>query len=279
MRSSVYPCVSEISPICFTLPANFAEKYGKLTRYFLKLAYDGTAYCGWQAQPGVSTVQETIESALRIFARDLTRIVGCGRTDTGVHAREYYAHFETADDLPSNIVYKLNAILPKDIAIFECFEVAGDLHARFSARERTYRYYIHYRKDPFSNAFSVYHNGALDLDLLNKASSFLIGRQDFTSFSRGHTDVKTNLCHIYFASWEPIEGGAVFTIAANRFLRNMVRAIVGTMIKIHTDGLPAGCIEDVIAAKDRDAAGKSAYPQGLFLDKIYYPQLHGPSIR
>jgi tRNA pseudouridine38-40 synthase len=224
-------------------------------------------------------VQETIEDVLRIFAKDLIHIVGCGRTDTGVHAREYYAHFETAQELPENIVYKLNAILPRDIAIYECFAVAADLHARFSARERTYKFFVHYRKDPFSNAYSVYHNGSLNLDLLNEAASYLMGRQDFTSFSRGHTDVKTNLCHIYHARWEPIDGGAVFTISANRFLRNMVRAVVGTMLRINDEQLKPESIQDVICAKNRDAAGKSAYPQGLFLEKIIYPQLHGPGIR
>ncbi len=250
-----------------------------MTRYFLHLAYDGTHYCGWQIQPAVKTVQETIEKALAIFVKDLHGIVGCGRTDTGVHARDYYAHFNTSLEVPEEIVYKLNAVLPRDIAVYDCFKVDDKLHARFSARERTYKYFVHYSKDPFKNAYSVYHNGELHLESLNQASAYLLGRHDFSSFSRSQTQVSTNICNVFHAKWEPLEGGAVFTISANRFLRNMVRAIAGTMFSIGSGKTEPNSIVDILAAMDRKAAGKSAHPQGLFLEKIIYPTLHGPGIR
>jgi tRNA pseudouridine38-40 synthase len=248
----------------------FCEKID-LTRYFLKLAYDGTNYSGWQIQPKVTTVQGTLENALRILVKDFRALIGCGRTDAGVHAREYYAHFDTELPLHPEFLYKLNAILPPDIAVDECNEVDDQLHARFSADYREYKYYMHFRKIPFKNAYSVYHVKELNPDLLNEACEMLIGEHDFSSFSKSNTQVKTNICQLKTAHWEPIEDGLVFTIGANRFLRNMVRAIVGTLLPIGEGLDPPWKMLEVLEKKDRTSAGKSAHPQGLFLHHINYP--------
>ncbi len=250
-----------------------------MTRYLLRLAYDGTNYCGWQIQPGVTTVQETLEKALRIFAPGHAGLVGCGRTDTGVHARDFYAHFNVEEPINEELVYKLNQTLPRDIAVYSCSTVPDAFHARYSATERTYKYYLHFSKDPFRNQFSVYHYQLTELGLMNEAAALLLGEQDFSSFSRSHTQTKTNLCNVMEAFWEPIEGGAVFTIKANRFLRNMVRAIVGTLILVGDRKIPPSAISAIIEARSRAEAGKSAHAQGLFLHHIHYPQLHVASNR
>ncbi|MFT5596575.1 MAG: tRNA pseudouridine38-40 synthase, partial [Flammeovirgaceae bacterium] len=255
------------SPIRFMY---FCEKI-ELTRYFLKLAYDGTNYSGWQIQPKVTTVQGTLEDALRILVKDFRAVIGCGRTDAGVHAYEYFAHFDTEFPLLHEFLYKLNAILPRDIAVYECKEVDGQLHARFSADYREYKYYMHFKKIPFKNSYSVYHVKELDLELLNQASQLLLGKQDFSSFSKSNTQVKTNICDVQTAFWEPIDHGLVLTIGANRFLRNMVRAIVGTLLPIGEGIESPEKIIEVLEKKDRSSAGKSAHPQGLFLNHINYP--------
>ncbi len=206
-------------------------------------------------------------------------IIGCGRTDTGVHARNFYAHFETALPLIPNFLYKINAVLPRDIAVYSCSEVPKDVHARFSAVRRRYTYHIHFRKNPFRNAYSVFHPYTLDADAMNVACVHLLGNQDFTSFSKGQTQVKHNRCEVFSARWEIISEGMVFRIEANRFLRNMVRAIVGTLFTVGEGKALPEKTEEVIAARDRTAAGKSAHPQGLFLDHITYPHIHGTSNR
>lgn len=243
-----------------------------MTRYFLKLAYDGTNYSGWQIQPKVTTVQGTLEKALRILVRDFRALIGCGRTDAGVHASEYFAHFDTEYPLLEEFLYKINAILPKDIAVYECKTMDTHLHARFSAIYREYKYYMHFEKIPFKNAYSVYHVKKLDLDLLNRGSQLLLGAKDFTSFSKSNTQVKTNICDVKKAFWEPIDNGLVFTIGANRFLRNMVRAIVGTLLPIGEAIEAPEKISEVLEKKDRSSAGKSVHPQGLFLNRINYPE-------
>lgn len=216
-----------------------------------------------------------MEFALRILISDLQGVVGCGRTDTGVHASEYYLHFDTENDLPDNFLYKVNRILPLDISVFEVIPVNDKMHARFSATKRGYSYHVHQTKDPFQNLYSVYHSKELDVDAMNKACEFLIGIHDFTSFSKGKTQTKTNLCDLYSAQWERTDKGLVFRISANRFLRNMVRAIVGTMFLVGEGEIAPEKIADIVAEKNRSAAGKSVYPQGLFLDKIDYPNLNG----
>ncbi|MCA1763090.1 MAG: tRNA pseudouridine(38-40) synthase TruA [Cryomorphaceae bacterium] len=250
-----------------------------MARYFLQLAYDGSNYCGWQVQPGVNTVQEEVEKALAIFVKDLGRVVGCGRTDTGVHASAYFLHFDTAMDLPENFCFKMNAVLPMDIAINGIMPVNGDFHARFSAYSRSYDYFIHFSKNPFRNAYSVYHPRKLDLERMNAAAEFLIGERDFTSFSKGQTQTKTNICNVSAAEWKHIDDGVVFSITANRFLRNMVRAIVGTMLPIGEGSEEPNHILAVMEKKSRMAAGKSAHPQGLFLKEIRYPEIHVASNR
>lgn len=250
-----------------------------MTRYFLHLAYDGTNYCGWQVQPKVNTVQETIEKALRILVPDLKCIIGCGRTDTGVHASDYYAHFDTRGEIPDEVVYRMNAILPRDIVIMDCFEVDSQLHARFAAKARTYQFHFHFRKNPFRNHYSVFNVNSLDVNLMNQACAFLLGDHDFSSFSKSRTQTLTNNCNVTFARWEQIDAGAVFTVSANRFLRNMVRAIVGTMILVGEGKIKPAEIKTIIENKDRSEAGKSVHPQGLFLTKIEYPQLNGTSNR
>lgn len=250
-----------------------------MQRYFLHLAYDGTRYSGWQIQPHVKTVQETIEKALRIFVPDLKCIVGCGRTDAGVHAKNYYAHFDTATELIPDLVYKLNAILPLDISIMSCFSTNEHVHARFGASHRTYEYFVHFEKNPFKNHYSVYHNHALNIDAMNEACQYLLGEHDFSAFSKSRTQTYTNICIVKFAEWKTINGDMVFTITANRFLRNMVRAIVGTMFKIGEGEIAPAEMATIIAGKDRSAAGKSVHPQGLFLSNIHYPAFHGPSNR
>lgn len=220
------------------------------------------------------TVQYTIEQALRIFVPDHGGVVGCGRTDTGVHARDYYAHFDTSMPVREDLVYKLNKVLPADIAIYRCFPVTDELHARYSAVRRTYKYYLHFAKNPFVNLYSVYHPRVPDADAIYRACTFLLGTRDFSSFSRSQTQVKNHLCTVYDTRWEQTAEGAVFTIAANRFLRNMVRAIVGTLLQIGDGKLRPEALYDILEAKNRNEAGKSAHPQGLFLHEINYPQLH-----
>ena len=250
-----------------------------MSRYFLHLAFNGTQYCGWQIQPKVSTVQETLERVLAVFVPDHRGVMGCGRTDTGVHARNFYAHFETDSELPAEFVYKMNAVLPRDISVYDCMEVAPDVHARFSATRRRYTYHVHFRKNPFLNDFSVFHRTELDIEAMNKACATVLGNRDFTSFSKSQTQVKHNFCELFRADWQINSEGMVFTVEANRFLRNMVRAMAGTMFLIGEGKEPPEHMKRVLDAMDRGAAGKSAYPQGLFLDEITYPQLNGTSNR
>lgn len=251
-----------------------------MSRYFLHLAYDGSAYCGWQIQPEVKTVQETLEKVLSIFVPDHKGIMGCGRTDTGVHARNYYAHFDTDGTLPTEFLYKMNAVLPLDIALYQCIPVTDDMHARFSATRRRYTYHVHFQKSPFLNAFSVFHPFALNVEAMNEAAAHLLGKHDFSSFARSQTQVSHNFCEVHHAEWTTHADGLVFTIEANRFLRNMVRAIVGTLFGIGEGRDQPSHITGVIEALDRGAAGKSAHPQGLFLDHIAYPPFaHGTSNR
>lgn len=250
-----------------------------MARYFLKLAYDGTNYSGWQIQPEVKTVQETLENALAILVKDFRALIGCGRTDTGVHAKEYFAHFDTDLPLHPEFVYKLNAILPLDIAIYDCFPVEGQVHARFSADYREYQYFMHFKKIPFKNAYSVFHVNELDLKKLNAGSEYLLGKDDYSAFSKSRTQVSTTICEVYKAYWEPIDDGIVFTIGANRFLRNMVRAIVGTLIPVGEGVASPKHVKKVKESKDRSVAGKSVHPQGLFLTRINYPDIHGTSYR
>jgi tRNA pseudouridine38-40 synthase len=245
-----------------------------MPRFFLQLAYDGTPYRGWQRQPDAPSVQEEIERALRIALHkpDLN-VVGCGRTDTGVHATDYYLHFDAPSEqvVDERLVYSLNSMLPDSIAIKRVIPVADDAHARFSASERGYTYLILRRKDAFMADRAHVLHPALDVDAMNAACEHLIGKQDFTSFCKAGADVKTMLCDIRLATWEHVPNGYRFRIRADRFLRNMVRAIVGTCIRIGKGQAPPESMAGVIAAKDRSMAGKSAPARGLYLEHVTYP--------
>lgn len=243
-----------------------------MKRYFIYLAYNGENYCGWQIQPNGMSVQETIEKALSILLRVPTSIVGAGRTDTGVHARLMVAHFDyEKEDLdPTALTNKLNSLLPKDIAIYKIVEVREDAHARFDAISRLYRYSITTEKDPFLHQLKHRVYGTLDIEAMNACTKVLFEYEDFTSFSKLHTDVKTNNCTIMQAYWKQHGSDYIFTIQANRFLRNMVRSIVGTLLEAGRGKIGIEDMRRIIELKDRGAAGISAPAQALFLEGIEY---------
>ncbi|MFP2996577.1 tRNA pseudouridine(38-40) synthase TruA [Spongiivirga sp. MCCC 1A20706] len=241
-------------------------------RYFIELAYNGKNYHGWQAQPNAITVQEVVEKALSTLIRETVKVVGCGRTDTGVHAKQYYLHFETEREFDSfELCRKLNSFLPNDVAIYHIFPVTAEAHARFDAIARTYEYLITLKKDPFLTDTAYQHNRSLDIDRLNKASALLLNYTDFKCFSRSNTDVKTYNCKITKAVWRKQDNMLIFTITADRFLRNMVRAIVGTLLPIGLGDMDVKNMIDVIESKDRKQAGASAPGHALYLSKIEYP--------
>ncbi len=243
-------------------------------RYFIKLAYNGKAYHGWQVQDNAISVQQVLEDAFSTIFGNPIAITGAGRTDTGVHARKFYAHFELdkqlSDDEVTEKLFKLNNFLPKDILLFDISPVKPDIHARFSAISRTYEYVISTRKDPFNDEFSwlVYHK--LDVDKMNEGAAILLEYKDFTSFSKLHTQVKTNNCDVKEAFWEQKGDLLIFTIKADRFLRNMVRAIVGTLVDLGRGKINLEEFRTIIEAKDRSEAGLSVPAQGLYLIDIEY---------
>lgn len=243
-------------------------------RYFIELAYKGTNYHGWQYQPDANSVQETLNKALSILLKTEIDIVGAGRTDTGVHAKQMYAHFDFDNQInASQLVHKLNSFLPKDIVIFDIINVADDAHARFDASRRTYEYHIHTFKNAFNNEGSWLHKIPLDLDKMNEACQILFKHNDFECFSKTNSDVRTFNCSIFEANWKREGNKIIFTIAADRFLRNMVRAIVGTMIAIGTEKITVVDFEKIILSKDRGQAGFSVPAHGLYLTQIEYPFL------
>ena len=246
-----------------------------MARYFIHLAYDGTNYKGWQIQPNGNTVQAELSKALSTILRIEISIVGAGRTDTGVHARNFYAHFEIDCNYDVNeltqLVYKINRFLPTDISIYRIFKVADDLHARFSALTRTYKYYISLNRDPFVRDYAWYRFGELDVNAMNEAADLLLKVIDFTSFSKLHSQTKTNNCKVSCAKWEVTSSGLVFTITADRFLRNMVRAVVGTLIEVGLHKVTLPEFVHIIDSKDRGSAGESVPACALFLENIKYP--------
>ncbi|MFE3847406.1 tRNA pseudouridine(38-40) synthase TruA [Flavobacterium sp. LB3P45] len=250
-------------------------------RYFIKLAYNGTHYHGWQYQPNASSVQETMNKAVSTILNTEINLMGAGRTDTGVHAKEMYAHFdfEPSFDIPT-LVHKLNSYLPKDIAVYDIILVHEEAHTRFDATKRTYEYHINTFKDPFLQEQSWYFHQPLDVDLMNEAAELLFNYTDFQCFSKVNTDVNTFDCSIFEANWtrgtakqglEKQENEIlIFTISANRFLRNMVRAIVGTLINIGLHKITLADFNAIIKSKNRDNAGFSVPAHGLYLTKIEY---------
>lgn len=244
-------------------------------RYFLKLAYNGANYHGWQSQPNAVSVQECIEKALSMVLRMPIAITGAGRTDAGVNAAVMYAHFEVEQPIAdtATLVMRLNSILGKDIAIYDVIPVHDEAHARFDATARTYKYFVHTEKSPFLYPFSWKATSKLDFQKMNEAAELLKNYTDFTSFSKLHTDVATNNCKITHARWEQEGDQWVFTITADRFLRNMVRAIVGTLVDVGRGKLTIEQFCDVIEKKDRCSAGTSMPGNALFLWKVEYPYI------
>lgn len=242
-------------------------------RFFIDLAYNGKAYHGWQKQPTEVSVQEKLEEALHVAFQKEVKVFAAGRTDTGVHARQLFVHFVL--DLKPNFLqlkFKLNTLLPKDIAIKDIFEVQPDAHARFDALSREYQYFVSTEKDPFQKEFSYYVKNAIDLRQMNEAAAVLMEYDDFKCFSKVKTDVNTYFCKIEKAHWEKIGDQLVFTIKADRFLRNMVRAIVGTLLNVGTGKITVADVHQIVQSRDRGEAGKSVAAKGLFLTKIEYPQ-------
>ncbi|MEI7525365.1 MAG: tRNA pseudouridine(38-40) synthase TruA [Mariniphaga sp.] len=244
-----------------------------MQRYFIQLSYDGTAYHGWQIQPNGISIQETVEKALSVVARQTVAVTGAGRTDSGVHASFYVAHFEVEKENLDNdkIIHNLNCLLPADIAIHNIYKVHSEAHARFDATSRTYKYYIVKAKDPFQRFYAAREAKVPDLARMNEAARKLFNYEDFTSFSKLGTDVKTNNCKVDHAEWIDEGNRYVFTIRADRFLRNMVRAIVGTLLEVGFGKLTLEQFCKVIEQKDRNAAGASVPAKGLFLVDIGYP--------
>ena len=245
-----------------------------MQRYFIQLSYDGTAYHGWQIQPNGISVQETVEKALSVVARESVSVTGAGRTDAGVHASFYVAHFDTENQNLNNekILHNLNCLLPPDIAVQNVYKVAGDAHARFDAISRTYKYYLIKSKDPFLRQYAAKEARIPNLERMNEAACKLFDYDDFTSFSRLGTDVKTNICKVDRAEWSIDGNGFVFTIRADRFLRNMVRAVVGTLLEVGFGKITIAEFCRIIEARNRCAAGASVPAKGLFLVDIGYPE-------
>lgn len=255
-----------------------------MQRFFIEIAFNGKAYHGWQAQPNAPTVQQALDAALATICREPVETVGCGRTDTGVHAKQLFAHFDLNDrrvepESP-NFWYRLNALLPHDIAVKRIFAVAEGAHARFDATQRAYEYHLQTGKDPFRHGLSWQVRTLPDLDKMNEAARALLAYHDFSCFSKSNTQTFTNNCTISKAEWTRIDADRmVFTVAADRFLRNMVRAIVGTLLEIGNGDKTVAHIHDVVRSKNRSMAGMSVPAHGLYLTRVLYPyvdQLNSP---
>tara|TARA_Y100000815_G_scaffold135321_1_gene121981 strand:- start:905 stop:1648 length:744 start_codon:yes stop_codon:yes gene_type:complete len=242
-------------------------------RYFIELSYNGKAYHGWQNQPNAITVQEVLEKALSTILKSEISIVGAGRTDAGVHASQMFAHFDYDENFDAkDLVYKLNSFLPKDVAIQQIFKVKPEAHARFDAVSRTYHYKVSTSKNVFDYDFAYEVQLPLNVDAMNKACKILFEYRDFQCFSKSNTDVKTYNCDIKEAYWTSNNNQLIFTITADRFLRNMVRAIVGTMVNIGLGKLKPEDLHAIIKSKDRGEAGFSVPAHGLYLTEIVYPE-------
>ncbi len=243
-------------------------------RYFIELRYDGGAYCGWQRQPDMPTVQQTLEQSLTTLLRENIEVTGAGRTDTGVNASYYVVHFDCACGVTDSerLIYKLNFMLPADIAIGSITPVAADAHARFHACEREYRYYIDPVKNPFTRHAAWQYRVPLDLPRMNEAAAQLLAYNDFTSFAKLNSNNKTNICRVMQAAWRVDESGMLcFTIRADRFLRNMVRAVVGTLVDVGRGRYTPEDFRAIIESRDLARSSAGAPAQGLFLSDVRYP--------
>ncbi|MBR1468808.1 MAG: tRNA pseudouridine(38-40) synthase TruA [Prevotella sp.] len=241
-------------------------------RYFITLSYDGTRYHGWQIQPNGISVEECLRNALTTLLRKPVETVGAGRTDAGVHAQKMVAHFDFDDPIDEQqLVYRLNRLLPRDMAVQSVQQVADDMHARFSATSRTYHYYIHTRKNPFLAAYSCEMHYPLDFEAMNEAAQWLLTQKDFASFCKAGADVKTTLCTLTQASWKQLsENSWCFEITANRFLRNMVRAVVGTLVEVGRNRITLEEFQNIVSTHSRSAAGESMPAHALFLVDVKY---------
>ncbi|RAU84185.1 tRNA pseudouridine(38-40) synthase TruA [Pontibacter arcticus] len=242
-------------------------------RYFLEIAYDGTRFHGWQVQPNALSVQEVLEDCLSKVLRQPIATTGSGRTDTGVHASQQFVHFDVAQQLDTaQAVYKFNRLLPADIAANNLYLVSEEAHARFDAFARTYHYHISLRKNPFNRHYAAYISKPLDVELMNEAAAILLKYEDFTTFSKVKGDTKHYRCTIHEASWQQNGQELIFTIRANRFLRGMVRLIVGTLLDVGRGKLSIIQFESIIASQDRSKASGAAPSEGLYLAKVEYPE-------
>lgn len=243
-----------------------------MQRYFFEISYNGTQYAGWQSQPNATGVQEVVENALSKLLRHKIEIVGSGRTDAGVHCEQQFFHADLEKELDVSLFLgRLNAFLPKDIAIHAIRKVKEDAHARYGATERSYEYRVTLRKNPFLEGQALYYFKSLDIQTMNRAAALLVGQQDFESFSKVKTDVNNFICDLKRAEWKQTNDLLIFHITANRFLRGMVRAIVGTLLEVGSAKISVDEFERVLRAKDRRQAGMNAAPYGLFLTKVKYP--------
>ena len=248
-------------------------------RYFIKFAYNGTHYHGWQYQPNAISVQETLNKVFSTLLQEEIEIVGAGRTDTGVHASEMFGHFDTEKEIDlEKLKYKANSFLPKDIAIFKIIPLHNEAHARFDATSRTYHYHISTKKDVFDTELSWYNPLPLDVEAMNNSAKLLLNFTDFQCFSKSNTDVFTYNCKITEAYWWKENNKLIFTITADRFLRNMVRAIVGTLINVGLHKISEKDFVNIIESKNRQKAGFSVPAHGLFLTQITYPYISDESI-
>jgi tRNA pseudouridine38-40 synthase len=263
--------------MCFQFYAvregNFQKLHPMAHRYFIKLQYDGSRYHGWQIQPNANSVQETLNKALGLILHCEIETTGCGRTDTGVHARQFYAHFDLDEPINNSnyLIQRLDAMRIPGILCEAVAEVPTDLHARFSATQRSYEYHVMHKRDPFKEGLAHHLFGDLNYEAMNAAAQLLIGKQDFSAFSKSNTQVHTNFCNVIEAYWEQLGNHAVFHISADRFLRNMVRAIVGTLIDIGHGKMHPEEMRTILASKNRSKAGTSVPAHGLYLTQIQYP--------
>ncbi len=243
-------------------------------RYFIELSYRGTRYYGWQLQRNAPSVQQALEEGLAVLLREAVEVTGAGRTDTGVHAAYYVAHFDVAREIadPEGFCYHLNAVLPGDIAVFGLTRVADDAHARFDAVRREYRYHILSCKDPFRRETTWQYYVDMDIDAMNRAAALVLEHEDFTTFSKLHSNNKTTICHVYKSLWYKKNNELIYTVASDRFLRNMVRSLVGTLVDVGRGKLSVDGFADALRSLDRSRASGSAPAQGLFLSDVAYDE-------
>ncbi|NQY67415.1 MAG: tRNA pseudouridine(38-40) synthase TruA [Flavobacteriales bacterium] len=246
-----------------------------INRFFLEISYDGTLFHGWQIQNNADTVQGEVNRVLSVLCEESISVMGCGRTDTGVHATQYFCHFDSVKEMNSeNHLHRINKMFPANIAALSLREVGNDAHARFDADSRTYEYHIHKEKSPFLVNRSYQLNAEFDIDLMNKGAALLLYYENFECFSKVHTQVNNFNCNISKAIWEERKEGIVFTITANRFLRNMVRAIVGSLVDLGKERISIEDLIKIIESQNRSNAGMSAPAHALYLSSVTYPYIN-----